>query len=102
MKIKKNDTVKIIAGADRGKTGKVLKVLPEKGRVIVEGAAVSKRHLRQNPQEQQGGIVEKARPVDASNVALLCQRCGEGIRAGVRVDPQGGRSRYCRKCGEML
>ncbi len=102
MKIKKNDSVKVIAGADRGKTGKVLRVLPEKGKVIVEGVGVTKKHLRQNPQESSGGIVEKERPLNVSNVSLLCQRCGVGIRAGCKVTAEGERSRYCRKCGEML
>ena len=102
MKIKKNDSVKIIAGADRGKTGKVLRVLPEKGMVIVEGIAVVKKHLRQNPQEQKGGIVAKERPVNASNIALFCQRCNAGIRAGYKQTSRGEKARYCRKCGEML
>ncbi len=102
MKIKKNDSVKIIAGADRGKTGKVLRVLPGRGMVIVEGVAVAKKHLRQNPQESQGGIVTKERPVNASNVALICQRCNTGIRAGYKLTPQGDSARYCKKCGEML
>jgi large subunit ribosomal protein L24 len=102
MKIKKNDIVKVISGEDRGKTGKVLRVLPGKGRVIVEGIAVSKKHLRQNPQEQQGGIVTKERPIEASNVELYCPKCNAGTRAGYKQTPQGERTRYCRKCGEML
>lgn len=102
MKIKKNDMVKILAGEDRGKTGKVLRVFPEKGKVVVEGSAVVKKHIRQNPQEGQGGIVSRERPVDASNVALLCQRCGIGVRTGRKLTQQGERSRYCKKCGEML
>ncbi len=102
MKIKKNDQVKIISGEDKGKTGKVLRVLPEKNKVIVERIAVAKKHLRQNPQEQKGGIVEKERPVNVSNVALFCQRCNTAIRAGRKITSQGERARYCRKCGEMV
>ncbi len=103
MKIKKNDTVKVITGDDRGKTGKVLRVLPEKNSVIIERIAANKKHLRSNPQEQQqGGIIEKERPVRASNVEVFCQRCSSGVRVGCRVNPRGERERYCRKCGEML
>lgn len=101
MRIKKNDTVKIISGADRGKTGRVLRVIPGKNKVIVERAGIVKKHMRQNPQEQQqGGIVEKERPVNASNVALLCQRCGRGTRTGYKSASGEGRLRYCKKCGE--
>ncbi len=103
MRIKKNDMVKIISGDDRGKTGKVLRVLPDKNRVIIERVAVVKKHLRQNPQEQQqGGIVEKERPVNISNVALFCQRCSSGTRPGYKATSREERARYCRKCGETV
>ncbi len=103
MKIKKNDIVKIISGEDRGKTGKVLVVMPGKNRVIVERVAVAKKHVRSNPaQQEQGGIIEKERPVDVSTVMLFCPRCNRGIRVGCKMTSEGAKARYCRRCEEMI
>ncbi len=103
MRIKKNDIVKVVAGDDKGKTGKVLVVMPGRNKVVIERVAVVKKHVRSNPgQQEQGGIIEKERPVDAASVMLLCPRCGRGIRAGYRLSAGGAKTRYCRRCEEMI
>ena len=97
--LKKNDTVVVIAGRDRGKRGRVLRVLPAKGRVIVEGVSFIKRHTRPNPQKNiKGGIVEREASLNASNVQLVCPECGASTRIGSRRLDDGRRVRFCRKC----
>ena len=97
--LRKNDTVVVIAGRDRGKRGRVLRVLPDKGRVIVEGVNFVKRHTRPNPQKNvKGGIVEREAALHASNVQIVCPECGAQTRAGSRRLDDGGRVRFCRKC----
>lgn len=98
MKIRKNDTVMVIAGNSRGKTGKVLKVYPGKGRVIVEGVNIIKRHTRPKQRNPQGGIVQRESPINASNVMLLDPKSGEPTRVGAKitVDETTGRKRRMR------
>ena len=97
--IRKNDNVLVITGRDRGKRGRVLRVIPDKGRVIVEGVNFIKRHTKANPQKQvKGGIVEREAPVHASNVQLVCPECAAPTRIGRRVLEDGRRVRFCVKC----
>ena len=97
--IRKNDNVIVTTGRDRGKRGRVLRVLPEQGRVIVEGVNFIKRHTRANPQKNvQGGIIEREAAVHASNVQLVCPECGAQTRIGHRVLGDGRKVRVCRKC----
>jgi large subunit ribosomal protein L24 len=97
--IKKNDTVLVMAGRDRGKRGRVLRVLPARGRLVVEGVNVIKRHTRANPQRNiQGGIVTREAALDASSVQLVCPECGAATRVGRRRLDDGRRVRYCVKC----
>jgi large subunit ribosomal protein L24 len=97
--IKKNDNVLVIAGRDRGKRGRVLTVIPDKARVVVEGVNVIKRHTKPNPQRNiKGGIVEREAPLAASNVQLVCPECGTASRIGRRLLDDGRRVRYCVKC----
>jgi large subunit ribosomal protein L24 len=97
--IKKNDNVLIIAGRYRGKRGRVLSVNPDKGRVVVEGINVIKRHTKANPQKNiKGGIVEREAPLAASNVQLVCPECGTAARVGRKLQDDGRRVRYCVKC----
>lgn len=101
IRIKKGDSVKVIAGRDRGKTGRVLEVDRQRGRVLVEGISMVKRHTRPNPQRQiKGGIAERESSIDVSNVMALTSG-GVGTRIGVRVDA-GRRTRIARKTGEAL
>ena len=97
--IKKNDSVVVISGRDRGKRGRVLRVLPEKRRVIVEGVNFIKRHTRPNPQKNiKGGIVEREAPLAASNVQLVCPECSNPTRVGRKLLDGGRRVRFCVKC----
>jgi len=97
--IKKNDQVAVLTGRDRGKRGRVLRVMPSKGRVIVEGVNMIKRHTRANPQRNvKGGIVEREASVHASNVQLVCPACGAVSRIGRRRLDDGTLARVCVKC----
>lgn len=96
--VKKDDMVKIIAGKEKGKTGKVLRVFPAKSRVVVEGLNVIKRHTRPSQINPEGGIVEKEAPLSISNVMLVCGSCSEPARTGMRKLEDGSKARYCKKC----
>lgn len=101
-RIKKNDTVVVIAGRERGKTGKVLRVPPQEGRVIVEGLNMVKRHLKPRGPQSPRGIVEKEAPIALSNLMPLCERCHAPVRVGSRLLEDGRKVRVCRRCGEVL
>src|SRR5260221_7385446 len=97
--IRKNDNVLVITGRDRGKRGRVLRVLPTKGRVIVEGVNFIKKHTKANPQKNvKGGIVEREAALNASNVQIVCPECGAATRIGSRRLDDGRRVRFCVKC----
>jgi large subunit ribosomal protein L24 len=102
FKVRKNDTVMVIAGRDRGKTGKVLRVLASRGRIVVERLNMVKRHTKPRGAGSPGGIVEKEAPVDISNVMVFCDRCNAPVRVGVKLAADGTRSRVCRRCGDTL
>ena len=97
--IRKNDNVVVIAGKDRGKRGRVLRLVPGKNRLIVEGVNFVKKHTRPNPgQNVKGGIVERESPFHVSNVQLVCPECGAATRIGRRLLGDGRMVRICRKC----
>jgi large subunit ribosomal protein L24 len=97
--IRKNDTVLVITGKDRGKRGRVLKLLADKNRLIVEGVNMIKRHTRPNPAKNvKGGIVEREASMHASNVQLVCPECGAQTRVGRKILGDGRKVRVCRKC----
>jgi large subunit ribosomal protein L24 len=101
--IKKNDEVYILRGKDRGKTGRVLIVIPKDRKVVVEGIQMIKRHTRPNPQRNiKGGIVEKEAAIDISNVAIVCKNCKEHTRLANKVLADGRRARACKKCGSTI
>ncbi|OFW78272.1 MAG: 50S ribosomal protein L24 [Actinobacteria bacterium RBG_19FT_COMBO_70_19] len=107
--IKKDDNVRVMAGKDRGHTGRVIHVLPGKGKVMVEGAARAKKHQRatgkrstSGAQLQQGGIIDTELYIDISNVQLVCRSCGQPTRVGHRTDVDGKKARICRKCEAEL
>jgi large subunit ribosomal protein L24 len=102
MKIKKNDTVRVIAGNAKGAEGKVLKVFPDTDRVIVEKVNLIKRHTRQTSQADKGGIVEKEAPISASNVILLCPKCGKTTKTAHTRLTDGRKVRRCKQCNETL
>ena len=101
--VRKGDTVKVIAGPDRGKSGRVLSIDARKNRVVVEHANIIKRHTRPNPSKNiKGGIVEKEAAMHASNVMLVCANCGKHTRIGHTILPDGAKVRSCKKCNETI
>jgi large subunit ribosomal protein L24 len=101
--LKKNDTVLVLSGKDAGKRGKILKVLPKKSRIIVQGVGFIKRHTRPNPQRNiKGGIAEREAPIHISNVMIVCGDCGEATRIGKKTLEDGRKVRTCRKCDGVL
>ena len=107
MNIKKGDTVLIIAGKDRGKQGVVSRALPQVNKVIVEGLNIAKKHIRPQGQTRQGGIIEKAMPLQVSNTMLICTECGKPTRVAHERRPMGSdqkmRSvRVCKKCQKVI
>jgi len=100
--IKKNDTVMVIAGDEKGKKGRVRSVQPDKSRVIVESINIIKKHMKPSKQHQQGGIIEKEAPVHRSNVILVCPKCDKTTRLGNRTLENGKKIRVCKKCGEVI
>jgi large subunit ribosomal protein L24 len=98
--IKKGDSVKVIAGKYKGKEGKILKVFPEKGRVIIEGVNLVKRHTKPSQDNPQGGIIEKEAPIHASNVMPVVN--GKATRLGTRILKDGSKVRYAKKTGETV
>jgi large subunit ribosomal protein L24 len=107
--IKKDDNVRVMSGKSRGHEGRVIHVLPREGRVMVEGAAMAKKHTRtqgkrsaSGSQLQQGGIIDTETFIDISNVQIVCRSCGKPTRVSHRVEADGSRVRLCAKCGEDL
>ena len=101
-KIKKNDTVKILTGKDKGKTGKVLTVSPETGRALVQGLNLVKKHARRTKDDQQGGIIQKESPLHISNLMVVCQKCNKPTRVSFSMLSDGTKTRICRKCKELI
>jgi len=102
MHVKKNDLVMVTTGREKGKTGKILKVINKKNRVVVEKVNFIKRHQRPTGQLRQGGIIEKEGPIHVSNVMIMCGKCNRPVRIGRRFLEDGKKVRVCRKCGEVL
>jgi large subunit ribosomal protein L24 len=100
-RLKKGDTVKVIAGKEKGKSGKILSTIPAKQRVVVEKINLIKKHQRPDAKGK-GGIVEKEGPIHISNVMYLCDKCGSGVRIGYKILDDGKKARVCAKCHETL
>jgi len=100
FKLKKEDTVEIIAGKDKGKRGRVLKILRDKDRVVVEGANIVKKAQKRRRQQDRGGIIEIEAALHVSNVMVVCKKCGP-IRVGYKMEGDD-KTRICKKCGEAL
>jgi large subunit ribosomal protein L24 len=102
LHIKKEDMVEVIAGKEKGKRGKVLRVMPAERRAIIEKVNIIKRHTRPGQQSQQGGIIEREGSLDISNLMLVCRRCNRPVRVGrMRLQDSKG-ARYCKSCGELI
>jgi large subunit ribosomal protein L24 len=103
LHVRKSDTVVVLSGKSRGRTGRVLKVFPGEGRAIVEGVNFVKKHTRANPQKNiLGGILERESPIDASNLMVVCPECGKPTRVGHSVLEDGKKVRSCRRCSGTL
>jgi large subunit ribosomal protein L24 len=100
--LKKNDTVKIISGENKGLTGRITMVFPDKNRAIVEGRNQVKRHTKPNPKNQQGGIIEKEASIHMSNLMLVCPKTGKATRIGTRILDNGRRVRFSKKAKELV
>ena len=101
MKLRKGDKVKVMVGKDKGRTGKIEKVLPKANKVIVDGVNVYKRHLKPRGEKKPGGIVDIVKPLFAANVALVCPKCGQVARIGYQVT-KDEKVRICKKCKEPI
>ena len=102
LKIKKGDTVYVLAGDDKGKTGRVLSVMPEQGKAIVEGVNIVSKSTKPNANAPQGGIIKKEAPIDLSNLAVVDPKTGKPTRVGFRFDENGKKVRYSKKSGEEI
>ncbi len=100
--VRRGDTVGVIAGRERGKRGKVLRVLMDKGRVLVEHVNMIKKHQRPTQKLRQGGIIEREGPLALSNVLLMCARCDKPARTGIKLLADGRKVRTCKRCGESI
>jgi len=101
MRIKKGDMVMVISGDDKGRKGKVIKVMPKKQRVLVEGLNIQKKHQKPRREGEKGQIVEKPGPIHISNVKLICPRCGKATRVARKII-EGKKYRVCKKCGQTI
>src|SRR5512143_3773329 len=97
LSVKKNDLVMVTRGKEKGDSGRILKVLPEKEKLIIEKINFIKKHTRPHGQQRRGGIVEKEAPLHVSNVALLCEKCNKPVRIGHRILEDKKKARFCRK-----
>ena len=102
MHIRSNDTVMVITGKDKGTKGKVLSVSPKTGKVVVEGVAIATKHQKPRQQGMPGGIVKKEAAIDASNVMVVCPKCGAPSRVGHKILEDGSKVRTCKKCGAAI
>ncbi len=101
MNVKKNDTVIVLSGKDKGKQGKVLEAMPKTGKILVEGINVATCHVKPRSQDQLGGIMQREIPLYACKVQLVCPKCNKGTRVGVRIE-NGEKTRVCKKCGATI
>lgn len=102
MKVKKGDKVQVIAGKDKGKQGTILRSVPTRNRVVVEGCGIVKKAVRPTQQNPQGGITTVEAPLHVSNVMLVCPNCKEATRTSKRVNERGKKVRVCKKCGKDI
>lgn len=101
MKIKKGDTVEVLAGNDKGKKGEVLQVIPSESKVVVKGINVRKKHVKARRQGEEGGILSIEGTVDSSKVNVVCSKCGKATRIGYEI-VEGEKVRVCKKCGAKI
>lgn len=101
MKLRKGDTVKVLSGNDKGKTGEVLEVIPKTQKIIVKGINIRKKHIKPRKQGEEGGIIPSEFSIHSSKVAVVCPKCGKATRIGYSVE-KDEKVRVCKKCGENI
>ena len=102
MRIKKGDTVKVLSGNDKGKTGEVLEVIPKTEKIIVKGVNVRKKHVKPRKQGEEGGIISVEVAIHSSKVSVVCQKCGKATRIGFKENKDNKKVRVCKKCNTEL
>ena len=102
MNIKKEDTVVVIAGNDKGKKGKVLQVIPKQDKILVEGINIKTKHVKPKGKGQEGGIIKTEMPIHKAKVMLVCPKCGKPSRIGKQILDNGNKTRICKKCNEPI
>jgi large subunit ribosomal protein L24 len=102
LSIKKNDTVLVVTGKEKGKKGRVISVEPKKDKILIERINIIKRHMKPSKKYSQGGIIEKEAPLHISNVMLVCSKCGKPTRIGNTILSDGKKTRICKKCKEVI
>ncbi|MBA2450868.1 MAG: 50S ribosomal protein L24 [Chloroflexi bacterium] len=103
LKLRRDDTVEVLVGKDKGKRGKVREVRPDERRVVVADVNIMKRHIKPGRSTaRQAGIVDVEAPLNISNVAVVCTKCNRPTRVGTRVLDDGSKARFCKKCGELI
>jgi len=102
MKIQKGDQVMVLQGKDKGKKAEVVRAIPDRQKVILEGVNVAKRHAKPTRATQQGGVIDKFMPVHISTVALICKSCDRPTRVGYKIEDDGEKVRICKKCGGTI
>ncbi len=100
--VKKNDTVMVISGKDKGKTGEVLAVMPKTGKIVVKGVHVVTKHQKPSSKNMQGGIIQKEAAINSSKVMLYCSKCKSVTRISYKIEENGTKNRVCKKCGETF
>jgi large subunit ribosomal protein L24 len=100
--VKKGDTVIVLSGKDKNKKGKVIRTIPDKSMVLVEGVNMVKKHVRPRPPMQQGGIINQEAPIHSSKVMLVCSKCGKPSKTKITVYDNGAKDRACKRCGEVI
>ena len=102
MKIKKGDTVQVLSGNDKGKTGEVIEVMPKVEKVIVKGVNLRKKHVKPRKQGEEGGIISSECAIHSSKLNVVCPKCGKATKVGYEIDKDGNKTRICKKCGTKL
>ena len=102
LHVKTGDTVYVVSGKDKGKTGKIVKVFPSKGKILVEGINIITKHLKPNQMNPQGGVVKKPNPIYSSKVMLYCTSCSKATRIAKKILEDGKKVRVCKHCGEVI
>jgi large subunit ribosomal protein L24 len=102
LSIKKNDTILVVTGKEKGKKGRVISINPTKSKILIERINIIKRHMKPSKKYSQGGIIEKEAPLHISNVMLVCSKCGKPTRIGNTILSDGKKVRVCKKCKEVI